>query len=53
MLADETRERELRSLRAIKDNYEKVVLSMDKIPLTDYDGIKQVNLLEFLMNERE
>jgi len=51
MLADETRERELRTLRAIPDNYEKTVLSMDKTPLTDYDGIKNVNLLEFLIQE--
>jgi predicted AAA+ superfamily ATPase len=49
MLTEETRERELRPLRAIKDNYEKVVLSMDRIPLDDYDGIKNVNLLDFLL----
>jgi hypothetical protein len=50
MLAEETRERELRSLRAIKDNYEKIVLSMDRTPLTDYDGIKNINLLDFLLS---
>lgn len=49
MLAEETRERELRPLRAISDNYEKVVLSMDRTPMTDYDGIQGVNLLDFLI----
>lgn len=48
MLAEETRERELRALRAIPDNYEKTVLSMDKTPMTDYDGIQNVYLPEWL-----
>jgi predicted AAA+ superfamily ATPase len=50
MLAEETRQRELRPLKAIADNYEKIVLSMDRTPLTDYDGIKNVNLLDFLLS---
>lgn len=49
MQAEEARERELSPLRAIPDNNEKIVLSMDKAPLPDYDGIKNVNLLEFLL----
>ena len=49
MLAEETRERELRPLRAINDNYEKVVLSMDRTPMSDFDGIKNRNLLDFLL----
>ena len=49
MLSDETKERELRPLRAIADNYEKIVLSMDNTPMTDYEGIQSVNLLTFLM----
>ena len=49
MLADEVRERELRPLRAIADNYEKVVLSLDRTPMQDFDGIRNVNLLEFLL----
>ena len=51
MLAEETRERELRPLQAIRDNYEKVVLSMDRVPLSDYDGIRNVYLLDFLLGE--
>ena len=49
MLSDETRIRELRPLESIKDNYEKIVLSMDRTPVSDYNGIKQVNLLDFLL----
>jgi len=49
MLADEVRERELRPLKAIADNYEKIVLSMDRTPMTDFDGIQHVNLLDFLL----
>jgi predicted AAA+ superfamily ATPase len=51
MLADETRDRELRPLRAISDNYEKIVLSMDQMPLKDFDGIKCINLLDFLLSD--
>ena len=49
MLAEETRERELRPLRAITNNYEKVVLSMDRTPMADFDGIRSVNLIDFLL----
>ncbi|MDR0490663.1 MAG: ATP-binding protein [Oscillospiraceae bacterium] len=52
MLAEETRERELRPLRAIPDNYEKVVLSMDRSTMNDYNGIRNVNLIDFLLKER-
>ena len=45
----ETRERELRPLRMIPDNYEKIVLSMDKNFITSYDGIKTLNLIDWLM----
>ena len=51
MLAEETRERELRPLKAIPDNYEKVILSMDRTPFTDYDGIKNVNIMDFLIEQ--
>ncbi|MCL1975841.1 MAG: hypothetical protein FWG61_06760 [Firmicutes bacterium] len=52
MLAEETRERELRALRAIDDNYGKIVLSMDQTPLTDYDGIKNIYLPQWLIGEK-
>lgn len=49
MLSPETRERELRPLRMIPDNYEKIVLSMDRSYLSSYDGIKTLNLIDWLL----
>ena len=51
MLADETRERELKPLKSIPDHYKKVILSMDRTPVSDFNGIKNVNLLDFLLTE--
>ena len=51
MLSPETRERELRPLRMIPDNYEKIVLSMDRDFIKSYDGIKSLNLLDWLLGE--
>ena len=51
MLAENVRERELRPLMAIRDNYEKVVLSMDKSYLSSYDGIKSISIIDFLLSE--
>ncbi len=50
MLSQETRERELRPLRMIADNYEKIILSMDSNYITSYDGIKSLNLLDWLLS---
>ncbi len=50
MQSPETRERELRALRAIPDNYEKIVLSMDRSFITSYDGIKSINLIDWLLD---
>ena len=49
MQSPETRERELRPLRMIPDNYEKIVLSMDRSFINSYDGIKSVNLIDWLL----
>lgn len=49
---DETvRERELAPLKAISDNYEKIVLSMDKSWFSDHEGIRFVNVIDFLLEE--
>ena len=45
----ETIEREFSPLLAIRDNYPKYVLSMDTIFGSDYDGIKRINLVDFLL----
>ena len=44
-------ERELRSLRKINDNYEKIILTSDKIPVSNEDGIKIYNVLDWLLSE--
>lgn len=44
----ETRERELRPLQLLRDNYEKMILSMDRDFISSYDGIKVVNLIDWL-----
>ena len=49
MAVPETRERELRPLRMIPDNYEKIILSMDRSYITSYDGIKSLNLVDWLL----
>lgn len=49
MQSPETRERELRPLRMIPDNYEKIVLSMDRSFINSYDGIKSLNLIDWLL----
>ena len=47
----ETRERELRPLQMIRDNYEKIILSMDRDFITSYEGIKSINLIDWLLSE--
>ncbi|MGN0604737.1 MAG: ATP-binding protein [Oscillospiraceae bacterium] len=47
--SDETRERELRPLMQINDNYEKVILSMDKAIYNTIEGIKIVNIVDWLL----
>lgn len=49
MQGEKVRERELRPLKLIPDNYEKIVLSMDKSFITSYDGIKAWNIIDFLL----
>ena len=45
-----TRERELASLQSIRDNFEKIVLTMDYLHTgTTEDGIKVLNLIDWLL----
>ena len=48
---EKVRQRELRSLECIDDNYEKTILTMDKSINTDYNGIKVINIIDWLINE--
>lgn len=52
VMDEQTLKRELSSLEAIKDHNPKYILTMDYTPLTSYNGIKQINVLEWLMKER-
>ena len=47
---EEVKNREIRSLESISDNYEKVILTMDKTINNDYNGIKIINLIDWLIN---
>ena len=49
MTAEETFEREMRPLRSIQDNYEKIVLTLDRFSLGNYEGIKVVNVMDWLL----
>ncbi len=51
MQVPETRERELRPLRMVQDNYEKIVLSMDRSFIRSEDGIRLLNLTDWLLAE--
>jgi uncharacterized protein len=46
-----TRDCELAPLQAIKDNYAKIILTMDKSVFTDYEGITSVNIIDFLLSQ--
>lgn len=48
---EEVRDREIRSLESISDNYEKIILTMDKTINKDFNGIKIINIIDFLLEE--
>ena len=51
MNSEEVRKRELAPLEKIRDNYEKIVLSLEPGLDVSYDGIKSENLIEWLLGE--
>ena len=52
MMDEKTAERELAPLRKIRDNHRKIVLSLDEFLVpADYDGIKHLNLIDWLLEE--
>ena len=50
MMSEDTREREFRSLGAIRDNFGKTVLTMDRFGLGNEEGIRVVNVLDWLLD---
>lgn len=51
MLAEETFKREMRPLQSIRDNYEKIILTMDRFTPGNYEGIKVIYVLDWLMEK--
>ena len=51
MISEDTRRRELTPLQKIRDYYEKIVLSLDTGMESSYEGIKSINLVDWLIGE--
>lgn len=51
VMDEQTLKREISSLNVIKDHNPKYLLTMDFVPTTSYNGIKQINVLEWLLKE--
>lgn len=49
MVSEDVRKRELEPLRKIRDNYEKIVLSLDTGLENSFEGIKSINLIDWLI----
>ena len=50
MTSEDVRKRELAPLQKISDNYEKIVLSLNPGIDSSYDGIKSINLIDWLIS---
>ena len=46
---ENTLRRELKSLQAINDSYPKIILTLDEDPEADYDGIRRMSVLDWLV----
>ena len=53
MMSEATRDRELRPLAGIKDNFSKTVITMDRLGLGSENGIEVVNIYDWLLGTRE
>lgn len=50
---ENTLQRELKSLDLIKDHNPKYLLTMDKEPIISYNGIKKINVLDWLLGKTQ
>lgn len=50
---EKTLERELRPLQSINDHYQKIILTLDDDPEADYNGIRKINALDWLLGDIE
>ena len=53
MVSEEVRKHELAPLQRVNDNYEKIVLSLDTGLDTSYEGIKSLNLIDWLIERKQ
>ncbi len=51
LATEEVVTREYKSLENINDNYPKFVLSMDRLPFGNRNGIRWVNIIDFILGE--
>lgn len=51
MTAQETFQREMKPLQSIRDNYQKIVLTLDRFSLGNYEGIEVLNVVDWLMQD--
>lgn len=49
MTTKDTFDREMKPLYAIRDNYEKIVLTLDKLTLGNYEGIRVIHVLDWIL----
>ena len=49
VLDKKTLERELNSLKNIKDHNQKILITMDQLPVTTYDRVRQMNAIDWLL----
>ena len=52
MAEEHIKQRELRPLLAVRDGYTKMVMSMDRGIIDNYEGIKNVNIVDWLLGRK-
>lgn len=51
MLEEATFEREMAPLESLNDNYSKTVLTLDRLTIGNYDGIRVENAIDWLLKK--
>lgn len=51
LIGESVREREISSFSLLKDNHEKIILSLDRSPSGSFNGIKHINAVEWLLED--
>jgi predicted AAA+ superfamily ATPase len=51
IMDENVKARELSPLLDIRDNYEKTILSMDRTYITDHEGVRFQNIIDFLLSD--